>query len=49
MLYCRDLLKSPHTCHSEGAKRPKNLLNTGNYEILRGAQDDKMAFYRLSN
>jgi hypothetical protein len=34
--------KSPH--HSEGAKRPKNLITTRKYEILRFAQDDKQAF-----
>jgi hypothetical protein len=40
--------KSP-TCHSEGAERPKNLINTKKYEILRCAQDDNMALRRALN
>ena len=39
----------PFTRHSEGAERPKNLLDTRKYEILRGAQDDKMACRRVRN
>jgi hypothetical protein len=42
----RDLCESPLTCHSEGAERPKNLINTRKYEILRSAQDDKKVFRR---
>jgi hypothetical protein len=34
------------TGHSEGAKRPKNLITTRKYEILGGAQDDNMEFCR---
>jgi hypothetical protein len=34
----------PLTCHSEEAKRPKNLLTTNKYGIFRCAQDDKMVF-----
>jgi hypothetical protein len=33
-------------CDSEGAQRPKNLITVSNYEILRFAQDDKMALGR---
>ena len=33
-------------CHSEGAERPKNLISTREYEILRSTQDDKMALGR---
>ena len=44
-----DLCESPLTCHSEEAKRPKNLITTSKYEILRYAQDDKMDFRRGLN
>jgi hypothetical protein len=44
----RPLLKSP-TCHSEGVERPKNLVNSRKKEILRSAQDDKMALGRALN
>jgi len=37
------------SCHSEGAKRPKNLITTSKYKILRCAQDDKMAIRRGLN
>lgn len=33
--------KRNHFCHSEGEKRPKNLVITNKYEILRLARDDK--------
>ena len=36
-------------CHSEGAERPKNLINTRKYKILRFAQDDNMAIGRSLN
>jgi hypothetical protein len=42
----RDLWESPSPCHSEGAERPKNLKKTRKCEILRFAQDDKIAFRR---
>jgi hypothetical protein len=42
----RDLCSSLLTCHSEDAERPKNLITTGKYEILRSAQDDKIALGR---
>ena len=45
----RDLGESPRTCHSEGAERPKNLINTRKYEILRFAQDDTMALRKALN
>jgi hypothetical protein len=41
-----DLCESPLTGHSEGAERPKNLMNTRKYEILCYAQDDKMVIRR---
>ena len=41
-----DLCESPLTCHSEGAKRAKNLVITRKYKILRSAPDDKMALRR---
>jgi transposase-like protein len=37
------LCESRLTCHSEGAKRPKNLITTTKHESLRCTQDDKMA------
>jgi hypothetical protein len=40
--------KVPRNCHSEGAKRPKNLVITCKYEILRFAQDDKKDFSQRS-
>jgi hypothetical protein len=43
------LCSSPLTCHSEGAERPKNLINTQKYQILRSAPDDKMAWRRDLN
>ena len=44
-----DFCESPLPGHPEGAERPKNLINTGKQEILRFAQDDKMALSRPFN